>query len=99
MSAWYMYSFERESKGPFSLKKGKLCIVRLCTTTRKGYVFANNGRVALYISTELSIVGCCEAQFSIHVNHGSVSPTNGIGPTPGKKKNLTGVGIEPTTFG
>ena len=37
--------------------------------------------------------------FSTHVNHVSVSPTNGIGPSQGQLKTLTRVGIEPTTFG
>ena len=37
--------------------------------------------------------------FSTHVNHVSVSPTNGNGPTQGQRKTLTRVGIEPTTFG
>ena len=34
-----------------------------------------------------------------HMNQVSVSPTNGNGPTQGHRKTLTGVGIEPTTFG
>ena len=33
------------------------------------------------------------------MNHVSVSPTDGTGPTQGQKKTLTRVGIEPTTFG
>ena len=33
------------------------------------------------------------------MNHVSVSPTDGNGPTQGKRKTLTRVGIEPTTFG
>ena len=33
------------------------------------------------------------------MNHVSVSPTDGNGPTQGQRKNLTRVGIEPTTFG
>ena len=33
------------------------------------------------------------------MNHVSVSPTDGNGPTPGQKKTLTRVGIEPTTSG
>ena len=37
--------------------------------------------------------------FSSHVNHVSVSPTNGIGPTRGRRKTLIRVGIEPTAFG
>ena len=37
--------------------------------------------------------------FSTHVNHVSVSPTYGNGPTQGQEKTLTRVGIEPTTFG
>ena len=28
-----------------------------------------------------------------HVNHASVSPTNGIGPSQGQRKTLTRVGI------
>ena len=32
------------------------------------------------------------------MNHVSVSPTNGNGPTQGQSKTLTRVGIEPTTF-
>ena len=35
--------------------------------------------------------------FSTHVNHVSVSPTNGNGPTQGQRKTLTRVGIEPTS--
>ena len=38
------------------------------------------------------------ASFVPHMNHVSVSPTNGNGPTQGKRKTLTRVGIEPTTF-
>ena len=34
-----------------------------------------------------------------HMNHVSVSPTNGNGPTQGQRKTLTRVGIEPMTFG
>ena len=33
------------------------------------------------------------------IDHVSVSPTDGIGPTQGQRKTLTRVGIEPTTFG
>ena len=33
------------------------------------------------------------------MNHVSVSPTNGNGPTQGQRKTLTRVGIEPTKFG
>ena len=33
------------------------------------------------------------------MNHVSVSPTDGNGPTQGHRKTLTRVGIEPTTFG
>ena len=33
------------------------------------------------------------------MNHVSVSPTDGTGPTQGQRKTLTRVGIEPTTFG
>ena len=32
------------------------------------------------------------------MNHVSVSPTNGNGPTKGQRKTMTRVGIEPTTF-
>ena len=31
--------------------------------------------------------------YSTHVNHVSISPTNGIGPTQGLRKTLTRVGI------
>ena len=34
---------------------------------------------------------------SAHMNHVSVSPTDGNGPTQGQRKTLTRVGIEPTT--
>ena len=37
--------------------------------------------------------------FRTHVNHVSVSPTDGNGPTQGLRKTLTRVGIEPTIFG
>ena len=37
--------------------------------------------------------------FLPHMNHVSVSPTDGNGPTQGQRKTLTRVGIEPTTFG
>ena len=37
--------------------------------------------------------------YSPHVNHLSVTPTNGIGPTKGQRKTLTRLGIEPKTFG
>ena len=33
------------------------------------------------------------------MNHVSVSPTDGNGPTQGQRKTPTRVGIEPTTFG
>ena len=33
------------------------------------------------------------------MNHVSVNPTDGTGPTQGQRKTLTRVGIEPTTFG
>ena len=33
------------------------------------------------------------------MNHVSVSPTDGTGPTQGQRRTLTRVGIEPTTFG
>ena len=33
------------------------------------------------------------------MNHVSVSPTDGNGPTRGQRKPLTRVGIEPTTLG
>ena len=33
------------------------------------------------------------------MNHVSVSPADGNGPTQGQRKTLTRVGIEPTTFG
>ena len=33
-----------------------------------------------------------------HMNHVSVSPTDGTGPTQGQRKTLTRVGIEPTTL-
>ena len=33
------------------------------------------------------------------MNHVSVSPTDGNGPTQGQRKTLTRVGIKPTTFG
>ena len=33
------------------------------------------------------------------MNHVSVSPTDGNGPTQGQRKTLTRVGNEPTTFG
>ena len=39
------------------------------------------------------------ARFLSHMNHVSVSPTDGNGPTQGQRKTLTRVGIEPTTFG
>ena len=33
------------------------------------------------------------------MNHVSVSPIDGNGPTQGQRKTLTTVGMEPTTFG
>ena len=39
------------------------------------------------------------ARFLSHMNHVSVSPTDGNGPTQGQRKTPTRVGIEPTTFG
>ena len=39
------------------------------------------------------------AIFVSHMNHVSVSPTDGTGPTQGQRKTLTRVGIETTTFG
>ena len=38
-------------------------------------------------------------RFLHHMNHVSVSPTNGNGPTQGQRKTLTRVGNKPTTFG
>ena len=38
------------------------------------------------------------ARFLSHMNHVSVSPTDGNGPTQGQRKTLTRMGIEPTTF-
>ena len=32
------------------------------------------------------------------VDHVSISPTDGIGPTQEQRKTMTRVGIEPTTF-
>ena len=43
--------------------------------------------------------GGVSAIFLSHINHVSVSPTDGTGPTQGQRKTLTRVGIEPTTFG
>ena len=60
---------------------------------RKGYVFANVCHIALHISTELTIGGSCKVLFSTHVNHMSVSPTKGIGPTQGQRNTLTRVEI------
>ena len=37
-------------------------------------------------------------QGSTHLDHVSISPTDGIGPTQGQRKTLTMVGFEPTTF-
>ena len=37
--------------------------------------------------------------FYSHMNHVSVSPTDGNGTTQGQRKTLTRVGIELTTFG
>ena len=48
--------------------------------------------------TEESVVKR-SARFLSHMNHVSVSPTDGTGPTQGQRKTLTRVGIEPTTFG
>ena len=39
------------------------------------------------------------ARILSHINHVSVSPTDGNGPTQGQRITLTRVGIEPTTFG
>ena len=40
-----------------------------------------------------------KCKLSTHMNHVSVSPTNGNDRTKGQRKILTRVGIEPTTFG
>ena len=37
--------------------------------------------------------------FLPHMNHVSVSATDGNGPTQGQRKTMTRVGIEPTSFG
>ena len=47
--------------------------------------------------TEYSVMW--SARFLSHMNHVSVSPTDGNGPTQGQRKTLTRVGIQPTTFG
>ena len=39
------------------------------------------------------------ASFVPHMNHVSVSPTDGNWPRQGQTKTLTRGGIEPTTFG
>ena len=41
----------------------------------------------------------CEVLMFQPIYHVSVSPTDGNGPTQGRRKTLTRVGIEPTTFG
>ena len=67
-----------------------------------------NGRLRLYKRwpcstyilkelTEWSVMS--SARFLSHMNHVSVSPTNGNGPTQGQRNTLNRVGIEPTTFG
>ena len=38
----------------------------------------------------------CSVVFYPYMNHVSVGPTNGNGPTRGQRKTLTRVGIEPT---
>ena len=40
----------------------------------------------------------CKVPMFQPIDHVSVSPTDGIGPTQGQRKTLTRVGIEPTTF-
>ena len=40
-----------------------------------------------------------KCSFSTHIDHVSISPTDGIEPTQGQRKTLTRVSIEPTTFG
>ena len=47
-----------------------------------------------------NLVGQCpmtDCYFQHCMNHVSVSPTDGNGPTQGQRKTLTRVGIEPTT--
>ena len=59
---------------------------------------ANIGRVALVFRTNCMIECNVNCQFSTHIDHVNVSPTDAIGPTQGQRKTLTRVGIEPTTF-
>ena len=74
--------------GPCSIPS--LCIICGLTKYKEGLRFANVGRVALILIDIL-------IRFLPHMNHVSVSPTNGNGPTEGQRKTLTRVGIEPTT--
>ena len=53
---------------------------------RKGYVFSNVGRVALIFQQTFLLEGDVKCQFSTHMNHVSVSPTDGNGPTEGQRK-------------
>ena len=89
-----------EGSRPWELKILKLR-QWTCTSTRKDYIFANVGHEALIFEqtdlTDLSVMW--SAKFLSHMNHMSVSRTDGNGPTQGQRKTLTRVGIEPTTFG
>ena len=78
------------------------------TSFTRGLVFSSRlqPRLLLCIRTwircrdKLNWLECnVNCSFLPHMNHVSVSPTNGNWPTQGQRKTLTRVGIEPTTFG
>ena len=50
-------------------------------------------------SIDLTIKGNVKFWFSTHLDHVSVSPTDGIGPTQGQRKTLTRVGMNPRPSG
>ena len=67
--------------------------------TRKDYVaLATHGRVALILRMNGSDRMWCKVLMFQPIYHGSVSPTDGNGPTQGQRKTLTRLGFEPTTF-
>ena len=60
----------------------------------EGLRFCERWPCRTYISTDLTIRGLREVLVSTHIDHVSVSPTDGNGPTKGQGKTLTRVGIE-----
>ena len=81
---------------------GKPLITSLFSCDKERLRLYKRWPCSTYILNRISWRECSvtwSAIFLSHMNHVSVSPTDGTGPTQGQRKTLTRVGIEPTTFG